>query len=209
VPPLIHIVDDDSSFRTSLARLLSTSGYDVAVYDSAEKLLQLRPTGGLGCILLDFKMPGLSGAELQVRLAKLGSPLPIIFLSGYGDIPTTVKAIKAGAEDFLSKPISREDLLGAIERALDRCQTALVQREQIEVLQARVSRLTPQERKVFAMVARGQINKQIAFALGTSERTIKAHRQKVMQKLNAKSLLELVAIAEQLDVLHGDDRPAP
>ncbi len=207
--PLIHIVDDDSSFRTSLARLLNTSGYDVAVYDSAEKFLQLRPTGGLGCVLLDFKMPGLSGAELQVRLAKLGSALPIIFLSGHGDIPTTVKTIKAGAEDFLSKPISKDELFGAIERALDRCQAALAQREQIEVLQARVSRLTPRERKVFAMVVRGQINKQIAFALGTSERTIKAHRQKVMHKVNAKSLLELVAIAEQLDVLPGDDRSAP
>ena len=207
--PLIHIVDDDSSFRTSLARLLNTSGYDVAVYDSAEKFLQLRPTGELGCVLLDFKMPGLSGAELQVRLAKLGSALPIIFLSGHGDIPTTVKTIKAGAEDFLSKPISKDELFGAIERALDRCQAALAQREQIEVLQARVSRLTPRERKVFAMVVRGQINKQIAFALGTSERTIKAHRQKVMHKVNAKSLLELVAIAEQLDVLPGDDRSAP
>jgi FixJ family two-component response regulator len=201
VPAVIHIVDDDASFRKSLAQLLSISGYQVEVYDSAEQLLHLPPDAGPGCILLDLKMPGLSGVELQDRLAQMGSPLPIIFISGHGDIPATVKAIKAGAEDFLSKPIPKEQLFGAIGRALDRCQETLTQREQIKSLQARVGRLTPRERSVFSLVARGQINKQIAFALGTSERTIKAHRQKVMQKLNVKSLLELVDIAERLDIL--------
>lgn len=208
MPAIIHIVDDDAPFRKSLARLLSTSGYQVAVYESAEKLLQLPPDAGPGCILLDLKMPGLSGDELQDRLAKLGSPLPIIFLSGHGDIPATVKAIKAGAEDFLAKPIPKDRLFGAIRRALDRSEATLAQREKTEALRARVSRLTPRERRVFGLVARGQINKQIAYALGTSERTIKAHRQKVMQKLDAKSLLELVAIAERLNIVSTDEDSA-
>ena len=135
----------------------------------------------------------------------MGSPLPIIFLSGHGNIPTTVRTIKAGAEDFLAKPISKKVLLDAIGRALERCHATLAQREQIDFLQARVSKLTPRERKVFELVARGRMNKQIAFALGTTERTIKAHRQKVMQKLNAQSLLELVAVAERLGTLSAPE----
>lgn len=198
---LIHIVDDDASFRKSLAQLLQASGYEVALYDSAERVLQLQPDVKPGCILLDVQMPGLSGPELQDRLAQLGSPLPIIFLSGHGNIPTTVRTIKAGAEDFLAKPIAKNVLLDAIGRALERCHATLAQREQIDFLQARVSKLTPRERKVFELVARGRMNKQIAFALGTTERTIKAHRQKVMQKLNVQSLLELVAVAERLGTL--------
>jgi FixJ family two-component response regulator len=202
---LIHIVDDDASFRKSLAQLLQASGYEVALYDSAERVLQLPSDVRPGCILLDVQMPGLSGPELQDRLSQSGSPLPIIFLSGHGNIPTTVRTIKAGAEDFLAKPISKKVLLDAIGRALTRCHATLAQREQIDFLRARVSKLTPRERKVFELVARGQINKQIAFALGTTERTIKAHRQKVMQKLNAQSLLELVAVAERLGILSAPE----
>lgn len=198
---LIHVVDDDASFRKSLAQLLQACGYEVALYDSAEQVLQLPPDARLGCILLDVRMPGLSGPELQDRLARSGSPLPIIFLSGHANIPTTVQTIKAGAEDFLSKPIAKKVLLDAIERALERCHATLAQREQIDSLQARVSKLTPRERNVFELVARGQINKQIAFALGTTERTIKAHRQKVMQKLHVQSLLELAAVAERLGIV--------
>jgi FixJ family two-component response regulator len=200
VSPLIHIVDDDASFRKSLGQLLLACGYEVALYDSAEQVLQLPPDARPGCILLDVRMPGLSGPELQDRLSQSRSPLPIIFLSGHGDIPTTVRTIKAGAEDFLAKPISKAVLLDAIGRALDRCRATLADREQFNALQARVSKLTPRERKVFELVAHGQINKQIAFALGTTERTIKAHRQKVMQKLNVQSLLELAAVAERLGV---------
>ena len=202
---LIHIVDDDSSFRKSLAQLLQASGFEVALYDSAERVLQLPLDMRPGCILLDVKMPGLSGPELQDRLSQLGSPLPIIFLSGHGNIPTTVRTIKAGAEDFLAKPISKKVLLDAIGRALERCHATLAQREQTDFLQARVSKLTPRERKVFELVARGQMNKQVAFALGTTERTIKAHRQKVMQKLNVQSLLELVAVAERLGILSAPE----
>jgi FixJ family two-component response regulator len=201
VSPLIHIVDDDASFRNSLAQLLQASGYEVALYNSAEQVLHLPPGPEPGCILLDVRMPGLSGPELQERLVQSGSPLPIIFLSGQNSIPTTVQAIKAGAEDFLSKPIEKNVLLDAIERAIERCKATLARREQISVLQDRVSKLTPRERSVFEFVARGQINKQIAYTLGTTERTIKAHRQKVMQKLNVQSLLELAAIAERLGIL--------
>jgi FixJ family two-component response regulator len=205
VSALIHIVDDDASFRKSLAQLLQACGYEVALYDSAEQVLQLPPDARPGCILLDVRMPGLSGPELQDRLAQLGSPLPIIFLSGHANIPTTVRTIKAGAEDFLAKPVSKNVLLDAIGRALERCHATLAQREQIEFLQARVGKLTPRERKVFELVARGQINKQIAFMLGTTERTIKAHRQKVMQKLNAHSVLELAAVAERLGILSAPE----
>jgi FixJ family two-component response regulator len=209
VPGLVHIVDDDASFRKSLAQLLRASGFDVALYDSAEQLLRQTPDAEPGCILLDVKMPGLSGPELQDRLTQLGSPLPIIFLSGHATIPTTVRTIKAGAEDFLAKPIAKQDLLDAIGRALERCRTTLRQREEADALLARVNKLTPREREVFELVADGQINKQIASALGTTERTIKAHRQKVMQKLDAQSLLELAAIAERLGILHPRGNGAP
>jgi FixJ family two-component response regulator len=200
MPAVIHIVDDDASFQKSLAQLLQALGYEVMRYASAEQLLETPPDARLGCILLDVRMPGLSGPDLQDRLTQLGSSLPIIFLSGHGTVQTSVRVIKAGAEDFLLKPIAKKELLNAIGRALDRCRVALAQRERIAALQARLARLTPRERNVFALVARGQINKQIASALGTTERTIKAHRQKVMQKLNAQSLLELAAIADGLGI---------
>jgi FixJ family two-component response regulator len=206
MPAVIHIVDDDASFQKSLAQLLQALGYEVMRYASAEQLLETPPDARLGCILLDVRMPGLSGPDLQDRLTQLGSSLPIIFLSGHGTVQTSVRVIKAGAEDFLLKPIAKEELLNAIGRALDRCRAALAQRERVAALRARLARLTPRERKVFALVARGQINKQIAFALGTTERTIKAHRQKVMQKLNAQSLLELAAIADALGIFTaGED----
>lgn len=205
MPAVVHIVDDDASFQKSLAQLLQACGYEVALYASGEQLLETLPEPRLGCILLDVRMPGLSGPDLQGRLTKLGSPLPVIFLSGHGDVQTSVRVVKAGAENFLLKPIAKDELLNAIGSALDRCQAALAQRERTAALQTRLARLTPQERKVFALVARGQINKQIAFALGTTERTIKAHRQKVMQKLNAQSLLELAAIAEGLGILTADE----
>ena len=209
MPAVIHIVDDDASFQKSLAQLLRALGYEVMRYASAEQLLEAPPDARLGCILLDVHMTGLSGPDLQDRLTQLGSSLPIIFLSGHGTVQTSVRVIKAGAEDFLLKPIAKEALLNAIGRALDRCRAALAQRERIAALQARLARLTPRERKVFALVARGQINKQIAFALGTTERTIKAHRQKVMHKLNAQSLLELAAIADGLGIFTAGEDTEP
>lgn len=202
--PVIHIVDDDASFRKSIGQLLRVSGYAVALYDSADALLRAIPDAGLGCILLDVRMPSLSGPELQDRLVQLGSPLPIIFLSGFGTIPTTVRAIKAGAEDFLAKPVTKARLLDSVTRAIERCKTELERRKQLLALRSRFAKLTLREREVFLLVVQGKLNKQIAFTLGISERTIKAHRQRVMQKLEAQSFLELVAIARLPGIARAD-----
>ena len=157
-----------------------------------------------GCILLDVQMPGLSGLELQNRLVELGSILPIVFVTGHSDIPTTVRAIKAGAEDFLTKPIPSEQMIGAIERALARCDLARSQQTDLDSFLALVATLTPRERQVFNLIVRGKMNKQIANDLGTTERTVKAHRHQVMEKLQAHSLAELVSRAVRMGVLLPD-----
>jgi FixJ family two-component response regulator len=205
-PPVVHVVDDDASFRAAIARLLVASGYQVTLYDSASELLERLPGGEPGCILLDVKMSGLNGPQLQERLGQMGHKLPIVFLTGYGDIGTSVRAIKAGAEDFLTKPVPKKELLAAIERALDRYEEVRKYDNRIAILRSLVSRLTPRESEVFALVARGMPNKQIAHKLGTAERTIKAHRQQIMEKCAVRSLPELVLIAERLTMLpppHG------
>jgi RNA polymerase sigma factor (sigma-70 family) len=199
--PVIHVVDDDSSYRTSIFRLLNASGYQVAAYDSATAFLNAIGSARPGCILLDVQMPSLSGLQLQEELAKLSRGWPIIFMTGHGDIPTTVRAIKAGAEDFLSKPISKQILLEAIERALARHAATQQSLEQLDALQSLVSTLTPREAEVFLLMARGKPNKQIAHQLGISERTIKAHRHMVMQKLQVRSFAETVSIAERVGLL--------
>jgi RNA polymerase sigma factor (sigma-70 family) len=199
--PVIHIVDDDESFRTAIARLLRVSGYQVALYDSARRLLEKPPGTAPGCILLDVRMPGLSGPQLQARLVAAGNPLPIIFLTGHGDIPMSVRAIKAGAEDFLPKPVSKKTLIDAIQRALARYEEARRQSLRLGALRALVASLTPRESQVFALVVRGKLNKQIAHELGTSERTVKAHRHAIMEKLKVASLAEAVSIAERLGLL--------
>ena len=199
MPGIVHVVDDDASFRTAIERRLKKAGYEVATYPSAQQLLERLPDGNAsGCILLDVQIPGLSGPELQVRLNALGSSLPIVFLTGHADIQTTVKTIKAGAQDFLTKPVSSEQLLGAIERALAQHEIARAQRSRLDVMRAQIAAFTARERQVFELVVRGKINKQIAHELGTTERTIKAHRQQVMEKAKVQSLAELVSIAEQL-----------
>ncbi|HEY2529739.1 MAG TPA: response regulator transcription factor [Xanthobacteraceae bacterium] len=199
--PLVHVVDDDASFRSAVSRLLRGAGFEVAVYESAEQLLNLLPQESApSCILLDVKIPGLSGPQLQARLAELGSILPIVFLTGHADIPTTVQAIKAGAEDFLTKPVSKEKLFYAIEQATARYLVAREQRDRSNALHALVVSLTPRERQVFELVVRGKMNKQIAYQLGTTERTVKAHRQRVMEKTQVRTLAELVSIAERLGI---------
>jgi FixJ family two-component response regulator len=203
--PTVHIVDDDAPFRTAVRRVLDASGYRVALYDSAEQLLAKLPAGEPGCILLDVRMPGLSGPQLQERLAELGNRVPIVFLTGHGDIPMSVQAIKAGAEDFLTKPVAREKLVAAVERALTRDAQQRAHDSELDGLCARVSRLTPRECEVFALVVRGKLNKQIAGELGTAERTVKAHRQKVMEKCEAQSLAELVRMAERLGMVAAPD----
>jgi len=206
VPGLVHVVDDDASFRTAIERRLKLAGYDVATYGSAQELLDAAPADDRpGCILLDVRIPGLSGPELQSRLVASGSTLPIIFLTGHADTATTVRTIKAGAEDFLTKPVSSEMLLEAIERALVRQDAARSQRGRLEVFRAHLARLTQRERQVFDLIVRGKINKQIAFELGTTERTVKAHRHQVMEKMQVNSLAELVSIAERLGLLDPKD----
>jgi FixJ family two-component response regulator len=198
----IHIVDDDASFRTALERRLRKAGYQVATYPCAQQLLDRLPDdNGPGCILLDVRIPGMSGPQLQTRLSELGSTMPIIFLTGYADVPTTVKTIKAGAEDFLTKPIASEQLLGSIRQAIARQETVRGARQELDAFRAQLGTLTPREHQVFELVVQGKINKQIAQQLGATERTIKAHRHKVMEKMGVQSLAELVSIAERVGAL--------
>jgi len=194
----IHVVDDDESLRTALVRLLRAAGYAVRTYASAGDFLLNKPENAPGCMILDVRMPGPSGFELQEAIAKLDESLPIIFLSGHGDIPMSVRAIKAGAVDFLTKPVRRETLLQAVRTALagsaERCAT----RERLHSLRSRYESLTPREREVFARVVSGKLNKQIAGELGTCERTVKAHRARVMEKMQLTSVAELVHAADLL-----------
>jgi FixJ family two-component response regulator len=207
MPGLVHVVDDDSSFRTAIERRLKLAGYDVATYASAQHLLDHLPGDqGPGCVLLDVQIPGLNGPELQSRLMELGSTLPIVFLTGHADTATTVRAIKAGAEDFLTKPVSSEQLIDAIERALVSQKAARGQRGKLEFFRSLLSSLTPREWQVFDLMVRGKINKQIAFELGTTERTVKAHRHQVMEKMQVHSLAELVSIAERFGMRDRDSR---
>jgi len=210
VTAVVHVVDDDESFRRAIGRLLRATGYEVQLYESAQQLLDRLPNDARpSCILLDVQIPGLSGPELQDRLTKLGAALPIVFLTGHGDIPTSVQAIKRGAEDFLTKPVPKNKLLDAIERSLARQQTARMRDDQLNSLRALVTTLTARERQVFELVVRGKMNKQIAHELGIAERTIKAHRQKVMTKVRVQSLAELVSVAERLGVLSAPAATRP
>jgi FixJ family two-component response regulator len=171
-------------------------------YESAQQLLDRLPADAASsCLLLDVKIPGVSGPQLQRQLVELGCALPVVFLTGHGDIPTSVRAIKAGAEDFLTKPVSRDVLVDAIERAVARHQIERQKYGQLDTLRALIAKLTRREREVFELVVQGKLNKQIAFELGTTERTIKAHRHKVMEKIGVQSLAELVLVAERSGLL--------
>jgi len=199
--PNIYVVDDDASFRKAIGELLRASGYRVALFESATQLLKAPPNGQPACILVDVQMAGLSGPQLQDRLAEIGCRAPIVFITGHGDIPTTVQAMRAGADDFLTKPVPKDKLLSAVERALRRSREAGEGHDRVIVLRSLHSQLTPREQEVFAMLVRGKLHKQIAHALGVSERTVKAHRHNVMQKFNIQSLAQLAVIAERLGLL--------
>jgi FixJ family two-component response regulator len=208
--PVVYLVDDDVSFRSAISRVLKASGYAVVDYESVAGFLQNIPDAKPGCLLLDVQMPAFDGLELQQELAKLSHHWPIIFMTGHGDIPTTVRAIKAGAEDFLSKPIPKRTLLEAVERALSRFRE--VQQHQgrldaLKALKALIAKLTPREGEVFALMVRGKMNKQIAHLLGTSERTVKYHRQMIMQKLSVGSFAEAVSVAERAGMLTPQPSP--
>ena len=208
---LVHIVDDDASYRTAIGRLLRAHGYETAEYHSApDFLLHIEKGAPPGCIVLDVRMPDLSGPELQARLAESGLPYPIVFVTGHGDVPTSVRAIKAGAEDFLTKPVSAAALLAAIANAFERYEVEHSRFLWLQQARARLAGLTPREREVFDHVARGKPNKLTAHALGITERTVKAHRQRIFEKLGAKSVADLVSLAERLGVLAdppSGDRP--
>ena len=200
LPSVVHIVDDDLSFQTAIRWRLQLAGYEVQIYSSAEQFLDQQPNDNnrSGCLLLDVRIPGLKGPELQGRLHEAGSTLPIVFVSAYYDTNTVVQTVKAGAEDFLVKPVTSDVLLAAIERAIARHDVSRKLQSELNLLRAHLATLTPRERQVFDLVVRGKINKQIAFALGPTERTIKMHRHRIMEKMNVQSLAELVLIAGRL-----------
>ena len=195
---MIFVVDDDASMREALQRLLRSVGLQVTTFASAREFLDHRGADVPGCLVLDVRLPGLSGLDLQHELAAAQMDLPIIFITGYGDIPMTVQAMKAGAVEFLTKPFRDQDLLDAIQQALERDRVARAQRTEMAELRERFDALTPRERDVFGLVVTGLQNKQVAAALGTSEITIKRHRAQVMHKMRVTSLAELVRIADHL-----------
>ena len=198
VPPLIHVVDDDEPLRTALLRLLGAAGFEARGYASAGDFLLTRPPDRPGCVLLDVRMPGPSGLDMQEALQHLGIPLPVIFLTGHGDVATSVRAMKVGAVDFLSKLVEDEALFAAIAQALERDQGGRAEREAATELRERFAALTSREREVFDLLVSGKLNKQIASKLGIAERTVKVHRAAIMAKLGAVTPAELGGFAERL-----------
>lgn len=203
---LVHVVDDDAAWRKSVQRLLSAAGYEVVLHDSAEAFLESGKREAPGCILLDVRMPGLTGLQLQRRLVEMRQAMPIVFLSGHGDIPLTVLAMKAGAEDFLTKPVDTEVLLRVVAQAIARDRQGRDERAQVAELRSRLGTLTATERKVFDLVVRGKLNKQTAADLGMVERTVKWHRHNIMQKLHIQSLAAMVSLAERLGMIGAPAR---
>jgi FixJ family two-component response regulator len=204
--PVVIIVDDDAAVRKSLERLVRSVGLRAETFASAPEFLQRDPADNPCCLVLDVRMPGVSGLALQETLSAAGRRLPIIFITGHGDIAMSVLAMKAGAVDFLAKPFHDQDLLEAIQEALARDWQARQQQAVLQDIQSRVQRLTPRERDVLTLVVAGMLNKQIAAVLGTSEKTIKAHRAQVMQKMQASSVAHLVRLAEKVGLNALQDR---
>jgi len=199
VSPSVYLVDDDASVRRALARLIRSAGLEVQTFASAREFLDRIPdTNNPACLVADVRMPGLSGMDLHRELRSTNRNLPIIFVTGHGDIPMSVNAMKAGAVDFLPKPVKDSDLLRAIKQALAHADYDRVKREELEGLRKRMEKLTARESQVMALVVRGMLNKQIAFVLGTVEKTIKVHRARVMRKMEVNSVAELVRITEKI-----------
>jgi len=198
--PVVFVVDDDSSVRDSLRRLITSVGFSVEVFPSAQGFLRARRPDAAGCLVLDVRLPGLSGLDLQRELADTDAALPIIFLTGHGDIPMSVRAMKAGAVEFLTKPFREQDLLDAIRGAIERDRTMRAERHERTQLHSRYASLTPRERDVLARIVAGLLNKQIAGELGTSEATVKEQRAHLMAKMQAGSVAELVRLASRLGI---------
>ena len=202
-PPIVFVVDDEPSVRRAIKRLVESEGLRVELFGSAPEFLQGRRPDAPSCLVLDIKLPGITGLDFQHQLSEAGIRIPIIFITGHGDIPMTVRAMKAGAVEFLTKPFLGENLLDAIQVALERDRTRRQQESEIAVLKERFDSLTPRETQIFRLVVTGRPNKQIAAALGTSEITIKVHRASVMRKMQAESLADLVRMAGRLGLPAG------
>ena len=198
--PVVYVVDDDPSVRKSLERLLRSAYFDVETFSSALEFLNFQHPDAPGCLILDVKMPELDGLELQGRLADRDITFPVIFISGHGTVPMSVQAMKAGAIDFLQKPFLDGDLMDVVSRAIASDQRGRREQRELGKLRERLQTLTPREYEVLRLVVTGMLNKQIAFELGTSEKTIKVHRARVMEKLNAESLADLVRFADKLGI---------
>ena len=200
VPPVVFVIDDDASVRAALSSLIRSVGLRVEVFASASEFLAAKRTDGPSCLILDVRLPGVSGLNFQAELAKANIVIPIIFITGHGDIPMSVKAMKAGAVEFLTKPFRDQDLLDAIKVALERARSWIESEKAVSELRANFESLSPRETEVMARVTSGLLNKQIAAELGVSEVTVKVHRGNVMQKMGAKSLADLVKMADTLAI---------
>ena len=198
--PTVFVVDDDPSVLKGLSRLLRSAGWQEVTYDSPDAFLRQYDSAAPGCLVLDVAMPGVDGLELQRRLVDAGCPLPIVFITGHGDIPTSVRAMRAGALNFLSKPVNDDDLLAAVEEAVETDRVARRAQRDMALVRERLATLTPREREVLEQVVAGKLNKQIAGDLGTVEKTIKVHRARVMEKMGARSLAELARMGERLGI---------
>jgi FixJ family two-component response regulator len=194
----VFLIDDDPSILRALTRLLRANGHQVGAFRSPRDFLAQHDAMVPGCVVLDLAMPGLNGLELQTALAAAGCQRPIVFISGHGDVPSSVRAMKAGAVDFLTKPVSEENLLAAIQRAMEHDRLMRQTRAELQAIGERLNRLTPREREVFVHVVAGQLNKHIAADLGTAEKTVKVHRSRVMEKMGVRSLADLVRMAERI-----------
>ena len=206
--PIVFVVDDDDQVRRALTRLIRSAGYRVQGFGSASEFLELRPyTDCPACLVLDVRMPDLNGLDLQRELNAASAWLPIIFITGHGDIATTVNAMKAGATDFLAKPVVDADLLHAVESAVRNASQALAKRNELDSIRNRLARLTPREREVLMLLVEGRLNKQAAYELGIAEKTVKVHRARVMEKMEARSLVELARAADKVGISHSAGQP--